>query len=166
MRRDGLVCHKRQHQVGVTMCHSALNKGCLLPPLPRPLHPRRHRPRRAAPASLDMSIIHVCAIGFNSQGRPSRMQAAKEVREGGEDTRRGGMNNPPVCSSWTAFCSISVSPGYEDDKVQLPFTVTDLKGRNLQLVTGPHNGQVRVGVALSVAVRLSCPTVFWKNWNQ
>ncbi|XP_036795782.1 DDB1- and CUL4-associated factor 15 isoform X3 [Oncorhynchus mykiss] len=32
--------------------------------------------------------------------------------------------------------------GYEDDKVQLPFTVTDLKGRNLQLVTGPHNGQV------------------------
>ncbi|PWA16901.1 hypothetical protein CCH79_00012683, partial [Gambusia affinis] len=33
------------------------------------------------------------------------------------------------------------SSGYEDDKVQLPFTVTDLKGRNLQLVTGPHNGQ-------------------------
>ncbi|KAK2815815.1 hypothetical protein Q5P01_026282 [Channa striata] len=31
--------------------------------------------------------------------------------------------------------------GYEDDKVQLPFTVTDLKGRNLQLITGPHNGQ-------------------------
>ncbi|XP_028273178.1 DDB1- and CUL4-associated factor 15 isoform X2 [Parambassis ranga] len=31
--------------------------------------------------------------------------------------------------------------GYEDDKVQLPFTVTDLKGRNLQLVTGPYNGQ-------------------------
>ncbi|KAL1004898.1 hypothetical protein UPYG_G00051950 [Umbra pygmaea] len=31
--------------------------------------------------------------------------------------------------------------GYEDDKVQLPFTVTDLKGRNLQLVTGHHNGQ-------------------------
>lgn len=37
-----------------------------------------------------------------------------------------------------------MSPGYVDDKVQLPFTVTDLKGRNLQLVTGPHNGQVRV----------------------
>uniref|UniRef100_A0A3Q3ITU4 DDB1- and CUL4-associated factor 15 WD40 repeat-containing domain-containing protein n=1 Tax=Monopterus albus TaxID=43700 RepID=A0A3Q3ITU4_MONAL len=33
------------------------------------------------------------------------------------------------------------NPGYEDDKVQLPFTVTDLKGRNLQLVTGPHRGQ-------------------------
>ncbi|KAM6972516.1 DDB1- and CUL4-associated factor 15 [Aplochiton taeniatus] len=33
------------------------------------------------------------------------------------------------------------SAGYEDDKVQLPFTVTDLKGRNLQLITGPHNGQ-------------------------
>ncbi|KAF3687343.1 DDB1- and CUL4-associated factor 15 [Channa argus] len=31
--------------------------------------------------------------------------------------------------------------GYEDDKVQLPFTVTDLKGRNLQLITGPYNGQ-------------------------
>ncbi|KAL6110425.1 dcaf15 [Pungitius sinensis] len=31
--------------------------------------------------------------------------------------------------------------GYEDDKVQLPFTVTDLKGRNLQLVTGPHDEQ-------------------------
>ncbi|XP_037546133.1 DDB1- and CUL4-associated factor 15 [Nematolebias whitei] len=31
--------------------------------------------------------------------------------------------------------------GYEDDKAQLPFTVTDLKGRNLQLVTEPHNGQ-------------------------
>ncbi|KAF7657063.1 hypothetical protein LDENG_00032460 [Lucifuga dentata] len=31
--------------------------------------------------------------------------------------------------------------GYEDDKVQLPFTVTDLNGRDLQLVTGPHNGQ-------------------------
>uniref|UniRef100_A0A3B4TAY0 DDB1 and CUL4 associated factor 15 n=1 Tax=Seriola dumerili TaxID=41447 RepID=A0A3B4TAY0_SERDU len=27
------------------------------------------------------------------------------------------------------------------EAVQLPFTVTDLKGRNLQLVTGPHNGQ-------------------------
>ncbi|XP_061737286.1 DDB1- and CUL4-associated factor 15 [Nerophis ophidion] len=31
--------------------------------------------------------------------------------------------------------------GYEDDKVQLPFTVTDLKGRSLQLVSEPHNGQ-------------------------
>ncbi|KAM3624469.1 uncharacterized protein V6R79_023951 [Siganus canaliculatus] len=31
--------------------------------------------------------------------------------------------------------------GYEDDKAQLPFTVTDLKGQNLQLVAGPHNGQ-------------------------
>lgn len=31
--------------------------------------------------------------------------------------------------------------GYEDDKVQLPFTVTDLKGQNLELVTGPYNGQ-------------------------
>lgn len=33
------------------------------------------------------------------------------------------------------------SAGYEDDKVQLPFTVTDLQGHNLQLVTGPYNGQ-------------------------
>ncbi|XP_076001937.1 DDB1- and CUL4-associated factor 15 [Genypterus blacodes] len=31
--------------------------------------------------------------------------------------------------------------GYEDDKVQLPFTVTDLNGRNLQLVSGPHDGK-------------------------
>uniref|UniRef100_A0A3Q1K6P7 DDB1- and CUL4-associated factor 15 WD40 repeat-containing domain-containing protein n=2 Tax=Anabas testudineus TaxID=64144 RepID=A0A3Q1K6P7_ANATE len=31
--------------------------------------------------------------------------------------------------------------GYEDDKVQLPFTVTDLKGQNLQLITGPHSGK-------------------------
>ncbi|CAL8330519.1 unnamed protein product [Lota lota] len=31
--------------------------------------------------------------------------------------------------------------GYEDDKVQLPFSVTDLKGQNLQLVTGAHTGQ-------------------------
>ncbi|XP_077101899.1 DDB1- and CUL4-associated factor 15 [Siphateles boraxobius] len=31
--------------------------------------------------------------------------------------------------------------GEEDDKVQLPFTVTDLKGRNLQLVTGHYSGQ-------------------------
>lgn len=31
--------------------------------------------------------------------------------------------------------------GYEDDKVQLPFTVTDLKGRNLELVNGMYNGQ-------------------------
>ncbi|XP_051982740.1 DDB1- and CUL4-associated factor 15-like [Xyrauchen texanus] len=31
--------------------------------------------------------------------------------------------------------------GEEDDKVQLPFTVTDLKGRNLQLVTGQDGGQ-------------------------
>ncbi|XP_056090328.1 DDB1- and CUL4-associated factor 15 [Rhinichthys klamathensis goyatoka] len=31
--------------------------------------------------------------------------------------------------------------GDEDDKVQLPFTVTDLKGRNLQLVTGQYSGQ-------------------------
>ncbi|KAM8878414.1 DDB1- and CUL4-associated factor 15 isoform 2-T2 [Spinachia spinachia] len=31
--------------------------------------------------------------------------------------------------------------GYEDDKVQLPFTVTDLKGRSLQLVAGPHDGK-------------------------
>ncbi|XP_061625563.1 DDB1- and CUL4-associated factor 15 [Phyllopteryx taeniolatus] len=35
--------------------------------------------------------------------------------------------------------------GYEDDKVQLAFTVTDLKGRSLQLVCEPHDGQsVRV----------------------
>ncbi|XP_051940908.1 DDB1- and CUL4-associated factor 15 [Hippocampus zosterae] len=31
--------------------------------------------------------------------------------------------------------------GYEDDKVQLPFTVTDLKGRSLQLISEPHDGQ-------------------------
>ncbi|CAL8269229.1 unnamed protein product [Gadus morhua 'NCC'] len=31
--------------------------------------------------------------------------------------------------------------GYVDDKVQLPFSVTDLKGRNLQPVTGEHSGQ-------------------------
>ncbi|XP_030636523.1 DDB1- and CUL4-associated factor 15 [Chanos chanos] len=29
----------------------------------------------------------------------------------------------------------------EDDKVQLPFTVSDLRGRNLQLVTGQYQGQ-------------------------
>ncbi|XP_057699126.1 DDB1- and CUL4-associated factor 15 [Corythoichthys intestinalis] len=35
--------------------------------------------------------------------------------------------------------------GYEDDKVQLAFTVTDLKGRSLQLVNEPDDGQsVRV----------------------
>lgn len=44
----------------------------------------------------------------------------------------------------TGISSSFVFLGYEDDKVQLPFTVTDLKGRNLQLVTGPHNGQVGV----------------------
>uniref|UniRef100_A0A3P8VZW0 DDB1 and CUL4 associated factor 15 n=1 Tax=Cynoglossus semilaevis TaxID=244447 RepID=A0A3P8VZW0_CYNSE len=42
-------------------------------------------------------------------------------------------------------CGISLWP-YEDDKVQLPFTVTDLKGQNLQLVTGPYNGQQGVCV--------------------
>lgn len=31
--------------------------------------------------------------------------------------------------------------GFEDDKFQLPFTVTDLRGQNLQLVSGPHDGQ-------------------------
>lgn len=42
-----------------------------------------------------------------------------------------------------AVLSVYVAPaGYEDDKVQLPFSVTDLKGRNLQLVTGAHSGQV------------------------
>ncbi|KAJ8383701.1 hypothetical protein AAFF_G00215430 [Aldrovandia affinis] len=30
---------------------------------------------------------------------------------------------------------------YEDDKVQLPFTVTDLKGRSLQLITGQNHDQ-------------------------
>ncbi|TSK18045.1 DDB1- and CUL4-associated factor 15 [Bagarius yarrelli] len=30
--------------------------------------------------------------------------------------------------------------GEEEDKVQLPFTVSDLKGRNLQLVTGQYTG--------------------------
>lgn len=40
--------------------------------------------------------------------------------------------------------------GYEDDKVQLPFTVTDLNGRNLQLVTGPHDGKVCSRASVSV----------------
>ncbi|XP_051561696.1 DDB1- and CUL4-associated factor 15-like isoform X2 [Myxocyprinus asiaticus] len=31
--------------------------------------------------------------------------------------------------------------GEDDDKVQLPFSVTDLKGRNLHLVTGQYSGQ-------------------------
>ncbi|XP_077379934.1 DDB1- and CUL4-associated factor 15 isoform X2 [Festucalex cinctus] len=31
--------------------------------------------------------------------------------------------------------------GYEDDKVQLAFTVTDLKGRSLRLISEPHDGQ-------------------------
>lgn len=41
--------------------------------------------------------------------------------------------------------------GIEDDKFQLPFTVTDLKGQNLQLVTGPHNGQVSVCHTVTVS---------------
>lgn len=41
-------------------------------------------------------------------------------------------------------CVCLIFLGYEDDKAQLPFTVTDLKGRNLQLVTESHNGQVNV----------------------
>lgn len=49
--------------------------------------------------------------------------------------------------------TVILSPGYEDDKVQLPFTVTDLRGRSLQLVTGPHSGQV--GVARGATCRLS-----------
>lgn len=52
------------------------------------------------------------------------------------------------------FISVPVRPGYEDDKVQLPFTVTDLKGRNLQLVTGPYNGQVFVCASVTVVVVL------------
>lgn len=37
---------------------------------------------------------------------------------------------------------VSVGAGYADDKVQLPFTVTDLMGRKLQLMDEPHSGQV------------------------
>ncbi|XP_682800.2 DDB1- and CUL4-associated factor 15 [Danio rerio] len=37
--------------------------------------------------------------------------------------------------------SVEQSNGEEDDKVQLPFTVTDLKGRPLQIVTGQYSGQ-------------------------
>ncbi|KAK1803061.1 hypothetical protein P4O66_021601, partial [Electrophorus voltai] len=35
----------------------------------------------------------------------------------------------------------SAVSGEEEDKVQLPFTVSDLKGQNLQLVTGQYTGQ-------------------------
>lgn len=60
------------------------------------------------------------------------------------------------------FVSVSVCPGYEDDKVQLPFTVTDLKGRNLQLVTGPHNGQVFVCASVTVAASETVDYIYIK----
>lgn len=46
------------------------------------------------------------------------------------------------CLKRTQIFLLFLVAGYEDDKVQLPFTVTDLKGQNLELVTGPYNGQV------------------------
>ena len=70
---------------------------------------------------------------------------AAEQHAGGERKRKTQrtVDRENVFSCWLAFfISVSFSTGYEDDKVQLPFTVTDLKGRNLQLVTGPHSGQV------------------------
>lgn len=83
-RRNGLVYHKRRHQEAATVCHSALNKYCLLHPLPLHCRPLQLHPplRRLAPASLDMLTTRACTIASSSLGQQSRIQ---EVRErGGE----------------------------------------------------------------------------------
>lgn len=90
-----------------------------------------------------------CEPGYVNYSRLHyRLQqtGATEQNTGGERERRTQRHfSGQVWSCWlTTVPLLLLSPGYEDDKVQLPFTVTDLKGRNLQLVTGPHNGQVCV----------------------
>uniref|UniRef100_A0A3Q2W5H7 DDB1 and CUL4 associated factor 15 n=1 Tax=Haplochromis burtoni TaxID=8153 RepID=A0A3Q2W5H7_HAPBU len=65
---------------------------------------------------------------------PSHSQAAMRAREFAADLFRRAQGGGKAGEG-------QGERRYEDDKVQLPFTVTDLKGRNLQLVTGPHNGQ-------------------------
>lgn len=138
-RIDGLVHSKHQRHV------EALTFRCLLL-----LHHRfcqlRHCPhaRILAPASPDMLTTRVSTTAFNSRGQQSRAQEVLEVRV-----------NVSVWLSPEAFVpyfphwpDCFFFPGYEDDKVQLPFTVTDLKGRNLQLVTGPHDGQVCVNIIM------------------
>lgn len=80
-RKDGLFYHKRQHQEGATVCHSPLNKGCLLPPLPHALPPPHPHPRSLAPVSLDMSTIHSCSTASNSRGQRSSLWEVQGVRE-------------------------------------------------------------------------------------
>uniref|UniRef100_A0A8C3G1L2 DDB1 and CUL4 associated factor 15 n=1 Tax=Cyclopterus lumpus TaxID=8103 RepID=A0A8C3G1L2_CYCLU len=74
---------------------------------------------------------------------PSQSQAAVRAREFAADLFRRAQGGGEKEKEGQAERRPERRTSYEDDKVQLPFTVTDLKGRNLQLVTGPHSGQVR-----------------------
>lgn len=131
------------------VCHSARKKSCLPPRLPLPLHHLwpRLQPRRPAPASLVTSTIHACTTASNSQEQQRRTHQVRSV-----------LSNYYHAIWREVRCitksHISVRPGFEDDKFQLPFTVTDLRGQNLQLVSGPHNGQVCARAAVAAPRRI------------
>ncbi|XP_068177495.1 DDB1- and CUL4-associated factor 15 [Antennarius striatus] len=102
---------------------------------------RREEDRRthAPPASAALSSPQHVMSPASSSSSPSSPPASSQ--EGGP-SEPGYVNYSQLhyCLQQPGAVEQSTG-GYEDDKIQLPFTVTDLEGRSLQLVTGPHSGQ-------------------------
>ncbi|XP_054635209.1 DDB1- and CUL4-associated factor 15 isoform X2 [Dunckerocampus dactyliophorus] len=80
-----------------------------------------------------------------SSSSSTTSSAASSLPHGVEPSEPGYVNYSRLHYCHQQPCSVEqntgAAAGYEDDKVQLPFTVTDLKGQTLQLVCEPHNGQ-------------------------
>uniref|UniRef100_A0A671Q2L8 DDB1- and CUL4-associated factor 15-like n=1 Tax=Sinocyclocheilus anshuiensis TaxID=1608454 RepID=A0A671Q2L8_9TELE len=85
---------------------------------------------------------------FHSEEERTRERQERDAEVPGPSSSSSGQNQKPAYVNYTTLryrlpqARAPEQPsGDEDDKVLLPFTVTDLKGRNLQLVTGQFSGQ-------------------------
>ncbi|XP_031666917.1 LOW QUALITY PROTEIN: DDB1- and CUL4-associated factor 15 [Oncorhynchus kisutch] len=116
-------------------------------PSPAPLSPS-HSHTAGRPGGEFAADLFRRAQGGGRENEGGERRGKPEGSEVGERPSKHGCSEPGYVN-YTRLQYRMPQPGaaragcrrYEDDKVQLPFTVTDLKGRNLQLVTGPHNGQ-------------------------
>nr|XP_057921226.1 DDB1- and CUL4-associated factor 15 isoform X2 [Doryrhamphus excisus] len=96
--------------------------------------------RTTSPQTSGPSLTHVMspASSSSSPSSPQTPSTSQEVEPG----EPGYVNYSRLHYCHQRPCSVEQTTGAAaDDKVQLPFTVTDLKGQSLQLVNKPHNGQ-------------------------
>lgn len=126
-----------------SLCGGVIHPLSIEPVLPPAPSSSLHPSTSAASSSQDSTSTEPGYVNYSRLHYRLQQPGAAEQPSGGEEWTDGEVEGDGF-SRFSFFLPSSSSVGYEDDKVQLAFTVTDLKGRNLQLVTGPHDGQVSV----------------------